>query len=249
MISFHCQWNDFILMVWNHSMEIICSILEWFHSPPPKILGEVTLSIYHRQLSNPSSMEVSIIGLCRSLRTFCRKWEKKWIYALFKESYSQFPMPVGKLYLFPALQWQMGTPSISLCNLYIVETCQFRPPSILSIFFYLRPHKSYIFGKYRSNPIQWRWFQSSSSRSGRSGWSGMSSKSRDVLDDYFSTQTPCILYFWKPWAESSSMEGTPSIMITIRKVRKARMIRTSSKNTEVLDEFFLTNTPYIMYFW
>ena len=124
-----------------------------------------------------------------------------------------------------------------------METCQFRPPSILSIFFYLRPHKSYIFGKYRSNPIQWRWFQSSSSRSGRSGWSGMSSKSREVLDDYFSTQTPCILYFWKPWAESSSMEGTPSIMITIRKVRKARMIRTSSKYTEVRDEFFSNKYP------
>ena len=78
-----------------------------------------------------------------------------------------------------------------------------------------RPHVSYIFGVLGQNPVQWRWPQASWSPSGMSRWSGMSSKYREVLDDYFSSQTPCILYFWKPWAISWSMEMTPSIMIKI----------------------------------
>ena len=36
---------------------------------------------------------------------------------------------------------------------------------------------------------------------------------------------------------------TPDIMIVIRNVKKARMIRTSSKYTEVLDEFFSNKYP------
>ena len=39
------------------------------------------------------------------------------------------------------------------------------------------------------------------------------------------------------------MEMTPDIMIVIRNVKKARMIRTSSKYTEVLDEFFSNKYP------
>ena len=37
---------------------------------------------------------------------------------------------------------------------------------------------------------------------------------------YNSLNTPSIIYFWKPQAKSSSMKMTPSIMITIRNLRR-----------------------------
>ena len=92
------------------------------------------------------------------------------------------------------------------------------------LFFQLRPHVSYIFGKLGQYPVQWRWPHPSWSPSGRSGWSGMSSKYKEFLMIIFPIQTLCVIYFWKAWGISSSMKMTPPIMITISKVMMIRNI-------------------------
>ena len=48
----------------------------------------------------------------------------------------------------------------------------------------------------------------------------MSSKYGEVPDNNFSLNTTSITYFLKPQEKSSSMEMTPTIMITIRNLRR-----------------------------
>ena len=38
--------------------------------------------------------------------------------------------------------------------------------------------------------------------------------------NYFSLNTPSIIYIWEPQAKSSSMKMTPAIMITFRNLRR-----------------------------
>ena len=90
-----------------------------------------------------------------------------------------------------------------------------------------KPKVLYIFGNLRQNPVQWRWLHPSWSPSGTLGGWRTSSKYREVPDNYFSHNTPSIIYFWKPQAKSSSMKMTPSIMITIINIRECKECRKS----------------------
>ena len=83
--------------------------------------------------------------------------------------------------------------------------------------------------------VQSRWLQPSRSSG---GWR-TSSKYREVPDNYFSLNTPSVIYFWKPEAKSSSMKMTPTIMIT------SGGWMTSSKYGEVPDSHFHLTPPQL----